>query len=521
MTQCTHQTASETQAAHAAAVIQRSCSCGTSSDTAAPCAACAAEDKLNVQPKLAINPPGDRYEQEADRIADQVVARRAVPLTSPLSITPLVQRQSAEEEEEQLQTSRDVQREAEEEEEETLQRHPAQAQPRPATAAFAQSLSAASHGGQPLDKSTRSSFEKRLGYDLSAVRAHTGENADRLNRQIGARAFTHGNHIFFARGQLDTKSTAGRRLMAHEVVHTLQQGRGAARHTTQSARANGAVQRDFPLEETSPDAEATVLTPDEIQDAIRFNDRRYDEASIRLIQDSVGSEITGVMDEDTVQMVADLQRGFGLSQDGKIGTDTFDLITRSKDASDDPTGRDDCITSFNISLVHGPRAVPGGAAGTIDAVAHFTMRARFEPRCNCGEFEYRQFICGTMTSTPPGGVPFNEGGVSRIPGGVLPACAGAPTVEDGDTALPAGTGPNYGHRNQGGNGEDRFVPTRATGCEYRGFDRPGIPGIPIGAHTGTTISIDLQFLGRIVRRQAGAFRQVAQKQWRITGNVVL
>lgn len=513
MTHCAHQTTSDTQPA----VIQRSCACGKETDDAAPCAACSAAGKLNVQPKLTINPPGDRYEQEADRLADQIVAPRAVLMTGPLPITPLVQRQSAEEEED-VQASRDIQRQGEEEEEE-LQMKPAQTQPRPATADFARSLSAASHGGNALDQGTRTSFEKRLGYDLSSVRYHTGETADRMNRQIGARAFTHGNHIFFARGQMDTKSTSGRRLMAHEVVHTLQQGRGTGR-ATQSAPAKGAVQRDFPLEETTPEAAEVELTDAQVQEAIQFNTRRYDAASIRLIQDSAGSEVTGVMDEDTVRMVADLQRGFGLTQDGKIGEDTFDLITRSKAASADATGRDDCITSFHVTMVHPPRRFPAGA-GLVDLLARFTMRARFEPRCDCSDFEYRQFICGTVFATRPGSsvpIPLNNQ-FTPIPGGTLPVCAGDPTHEDGNTTT--GAGPNYGHRNQVGDINDRYLPNRATGCEYRGFDMPGLTGTDAVTHAGETVHFDFRFKGQIVRRQAGAFRRIVQKQWRVRGNVVI
>jgi hypothetical protein len=244
---------------------------------------------LGLQPKLRVNAPGDHWEREADRIADAVVAERPVPLQSPLPVTPTLQRQEEEEEEEELlqpkaaslqrqpeeeeeeemlqPKAERIQRQPEEEEEELqtkagplqrqpveeeeelqtkagpLQRQPeeeeeeeemlqpkaggaAHALPAPG-AGFAAALASESQSGQQLDHATRAEFEPRFGRDLSTVRLHTGAGAAQLSRQINARAFTHRNHIFFANGQLDTQSREGRRLLAHEITHTLQQGSGA------------------------------------------------------------------------------------------------------------------------------------------------------------------------------------------------------------------------------------------------------------------------------------------------------
>jgi hypothetical protein len=78
-------------------------------------------------------------------------------------------------------------------------------------------------GGQPLDSTTRAFMEPRFGTDLSAVRIHTGSRADRIAGQVGANAFTVGSDIAFASGKYSPDTGPGRRLLAHELTHVLQQ----------------------------------------------------------------------------------------------------------------------------------------------------------------------------------------------------------------------------------------------------------------------------------------------------------
>jgi hypothetical protein len=89
-----------------------------------------------------------------------------------------------------------------------------------------------SGGGQPLVATTRAPMEAALGADLSAVRVHTGPNVARAARDISAEAFTHGQDIFFADGHYQPHTSKGKRLLAHELTHTLQQDRGAGIQST-------------------------------------------------------------------------------------------------------------------------------------------------------------------------------------------------------------------------------------------------------------------------------------------------
>lgn len=87
-------------------------------------------------------------------------------------------------------------------------------------------------GGQPLTEPQRQFYEARLRQDLGAVRIHTDNPADRLARQVQARAFTLGRDIVFGRGQFQPRSQEGRRLLAHELVHVGQQGKTAGKTST-------------------------------------------------------------------------------------------------------------------------------------------------------------------------------------------------------------------------------------------------------------------------------------------------
>jgi len=78
--------------------------------------------------------------------------------------------------------------------------------------------------GQPLDVATRAFFEPRFGMDFSQVRLHTGSIAAQSTRAIEAKAYTVGSDIVFGAGHYSPSSTTGQRLLAHELVHTVQQG---------------------------------------------------------------------------------------------------------------------------------------------------------------------------------------------------------------------------------------------------------------------------------------------------------
>ncbi len=83
--------------------------------------------------------------------------------------------------------------------------------------------------GHTMDQQTRNHMEQGFGRDFSGVRVHTGEYAHQMNQQLGARAFTVGNDVYFRQGEYQPGADSGRRLMAHELAHTVQQAGGIRR----------------------------------------------------------------------------------------------------------------------------------------------------------------------------------------------------------------------------------------------------------------------------------------------------
>jgi uncharacterized protein DUF4157 len=103
--------------------------------------------------------------------------------------------------------------------------------------------------GTPLEPELRQEMEQRLGYDFSSVRVHSGEAADQSARDLNARAYTVGHNIVFSNGRFSPTTVSGRRLLAHELTHVLQQDKGARATSAMDAAlkdhsktANGTLQ---------------------------------------------------------------------------------------------------------------------------------------------------------------------------------------------------------------------------------------------------------------------------------------
>ncbi|WP_318285976.1 eCIS core domain-containing protein [Limnospira fusiformis] len=192
-----------------------------------------------IQAKLTVGAVGDKYEQEADRVADVVVDR----IQSPPATTE-VQKQEEEtlQQKPQLSTpptisqlqkkeelSNTLQRESEEEEfdddNDDVQMKPQTAEAGGEVSAdFESSLRREKGGGQPLDENLQSQMGRAMGADLSGVRIHHNSPANQLNQSIQAKAFTTGKDIFFKQGEYQPESRGGQKLIAHELTHVVQQG---------------------------------------------------------------------------------------------------------------------------------------------------------------------------------------------------------------------------------------------------------------------------------------------------------
>ncbi|NJM75811.1 MAG: DUF4157 domain-containing protein [Acaryochloridaceae cyanobacterium RU_4_10] len=162
-----------------------------------------------IQPKLTIGAPGDKYEREADRVAQQVVQRLNAPKLEQSESEKSVQRESLPEEEDELQMKPLVQR--------------ASNGAIPASEELESAIAQSRGGGQPLADPLRQPLEQAFGADFSRVRVHADTQADRLNRSIQARAFTTGQDVFFRQGAYQPGNQEGQELIAHELTHVVQQ----------------------------------------------------------------------------------------------------------------------------------------------------------------------------------------------------------------------------------------------------------------------------------------------------------
>ena len=209
-----------------------------------------------VQMKMAVSKPGDKLEQEADRMADKVMRMPSPESPSPAKEEKLqrapdeklqkkeedkIQKAAASEEKAQKKEDDKLQKAEEKvqkKEEEKLQKAPASEEKlqrkgsdgAPSVNANLQSAIQSSSGsGQPLSSDVRGYMEPRFNADFSNVRVHSDPKAAGLSNQLSARAFTHQNNIFFSRDQYQPGSSEGRQLLAHELTHTIQQGHAVQR----------------------------------------------------------------------------------------------------------------------------------------------------------------------------------------------------------------------------------------------------------------------------------------------------
>ncbi|BAZ41857.1 hypothetical protein NIES4101_78250 [Calothrix sp. NIES-4101] len=192
-----------------------------------------------IQPKLTIGEPGDRYEQEADRVAADVVQRINQPQAMSSKQGETVQRMEVPEEEElQMKPLANSIQHVEVPEEEELQMKPLLQRSQvvhggQASTDLESSINGARGGGQPLDADLQRSMGQAMGADFSGVRVHADTQADQLNQSIQAKAFTTGQDVFFRQGAYEPGSRGGQELIAHELTHVVQQNSGAVQRSPQ------------------------------------------------------------------------------------------------------------------------------------------------------------------------------------------------------------------------------------------------------------------------------------------------
>jgi hypothetical protein len=175
-------------------MLQRKCACGGGAfGLAGECEECSKKRLVGLQAKLRAKEPGDAYELEADRVAEQVLAMPERQRSS--NAPPQIQRYSGQSNGQMNTVPASVN---------SVLRSP----------------------GRPLDPGVRRDMELRFGHDFSMVRVHSDTAAEQSAGELNALAYTVGQNIVFGAGQFIPATQEGRRLIAHELTHVQQQSIG-------------------------------------------------------------------------------------------------------------------------------------------------------------------------------------------------------------------------------------------------------------------------------------------------------
>jgi hypothetical protein len=196
-----------------------------------------------IQTKLTVGEPNDPYEQEADRVAEQMMSmtppaapnlQRQPEADALEAQEPSTQRQ--EEPVEELQTKTEItalqrQAVADELQARFIQRQGDEIASGDTSPDLEAAINSARGSGGPLEAGLQRSMGQAMGADFSGVRVHTNAQADQLNQSIQAKAFTTGQDVFFRQGSYEPGSRGGQELIAHELTHVAQQSGREVRRT--------------------------------------------------------------------------------------------------------------------------------------------------------------------------------------------------------------------------------------------------------------------------------------------------
>ena len=214
--------------------------------------------------------------------------------------------------------------------------------------------------GEPLDAEARADLEPRFGFDLSTVRIHHGGEAPRLAARLSARAFTVGTEIVFAAGQYAPRDSAGRRLLAHELAHVVQQsGAGVVAIQRQAASAPSQLE----------------VTTDRIRALIeRFH--ASSDADDRL---SIARQILGEVDRLVADPATDPSVRGALSREA---TAVREQLSRSRRS---PLSRAGVAAGATVLVGGGPEEPVGDVAAIFVflgmlALAYVSSRTQADPR---------------------------------------------------------------------------------------------------------------------------------------------
>jgi len=301
-----------------------------------------------IQTKLTVNDPGDKYEQEADSVADKVMGT---------TDKPQIQRKCS----------------SCEDDDKKVQRKPASTGITPlvqtkggdgavATPALSNKIADTQGNGSSLDNATGAFMSDRFGVDFGSVKIHADNESAKMNRELNARAFTTGNDIYFNEGEYNPGSGKGKRLLAHELTHVVQQN---------SSVKNNAIQRDGDGDAKAAEAAAALAKKKDLFDRLRAASPTTDEKLKKEVETTFAE-----------------------------GTDDRWLAEKIMKNGPEPLWPKDDIQERQKRAIDNKWAPePGNIAGTLGSGSHTVQAFYFR-----GTTDRRALIIGGVHGSEPGGV---------------------------------------------------------------------------------------------------------------------
>jgi hypothetical protein len=398
------------------------------------------------QPKLTVGSADDPLEDEADKVADKVM-RMQIPEPINFSLSKnTVSRKCTE---------------CEEEEKKLQRKESGNDSPGIAPTIVHDVLN--SSPGKALDTDARSFMEPRFDYDFSNVKIHDDDLAAKSAVSINALAYTSGNDIVFNSGQYNASSDPGKRLLAHELTHVIQQ--------------TGTIQKQ---EETTSIAEEETSSQTETISIEEETSRQSETTSVEQEETSSQTETTPVGEEDTSE-----QTEMTAAEEGETtGPQAQFIVEDSEIPAEGQMRKSDFLNQLNIEVC---QTVDDALAGSIfssdncpyirDAFARYQnstpleleqVLARYEPSTRTAQSAYdliqlvkvrvyaaatRWLETGDLSDLPEdirAQIPDGLGFLSTIGSGINSVISGIGSVVSGIGSVVSGIGSLFFKANTGG-----------------------------------------------------------------------
>jgi hypothetical protein len=291
------------------------------------------------QAKLTVGQPNDKYEKEADAVANAVVNRNSPAPALQQKEIGQIQRMCPECEKEKMGNVQQKQMPVKKDEE--LMQRKSDATAATASSSLSSRIESSSGKGTTMPAKTLSEMSTSFGQDFSHVNIHTDTNAVQMNKELNAQAFTHGSDIYFNNGKYNPESSGGRQLLAHELTHVVQQGSSIQPKKIQRTIGDG------------HDLNAVRFSGNATLEAVYDNERVLSKgskgAAVRILQQALLDAgmslpvfgVDGDFGTETETAVKDFQTASGLSAggvDGIVGPTTMGWLDQLFATSPTPAG---------------------------------------------------------------------------------------------------------------------------------------------------------------------------------------